>query len=324
MPCWNFSQIITLLYLLWNFSILGVPKPWHTRGLPPQGGISAEGHPLHNDNSNVKMLYITLYFKSVLLTDYSSQHSREVDKYYTTFTDGKTEAEISKLCWRAWHMAQLGKECVVVTDPWQPLPWLLSTTGTEAAGAAWKQVIGSWASLRLSFTSLTPDVVCCPSASTSLTRIFTRLHLWNRESGNVVGTDRGVGETGLGRRKQKKKQTSQRENKNKQDQLGSCPTERKATAERECHSIWRAQTSRNAIERVILSNDITEPLSLALPNIIIGSFWHSQEAGEPLLSPGPDQVLMWLIWHCGGCRLPTTQKHSLTMPPLFLCSLKKK
>lgn len=44
------------------------------------------------------MLYITLYFKSALLTDYSSQHSREVDKYYTTFTDAETEAKISELC----------------------------------------------------------------------------------------------------------------------------------------------------------------------------------------------------------------------------------
>lgn len=45
------------------------------------------------------------------------------------------------------------------------LPWLVNTSDTDAAGAAGKRVIDSWASLRLCFTSLAPDVARCPSAS---------------------------------------------------------------------------------------------------------------------------------------------------------------
>lgn len=199
-------------------------------------------------------------------------------------------------------MAQLGKECVVVTDPWRPLPWLRNTTDTEAAGAAWKHVIGGWASLRLHFTSLAPDVACSPSASYfPHTHFHTTTSLKQGRVGTLWVQTEGLEKQGWEGGKEKEKQTSPSEGKKEQDQLGSGPTEREATAEKECHSIRKAQTSRNAIERVILSNGITEPLFLALPNIIIGSFWHSQEAGEPLLSPGPDQVLMWLIWHRGGC-----------------------
>lgn len=63
-----FTNNHTLVSVM-EFFYTGVPKPWHTWALPPQGSISAEGHPYHNDKNNIKMLYITLYFKSVLLTD---------------------------------------------------------------------------------------------------------------------------------------------------------------------------------------------------------------------------------------------------------------
>lgn len=94
------------------------------------------------------------------------------------------------------------------------------------------------------------------------------------ESG-VVDIEGEVGETGLGRKKTEENiqtDTKMKAREEQEGQLGSSPTERKATAEKKCHSTCKAQTSRNAIKRVIPSKDITEPLFMALPNVIISSF----------------------------------------------------
>lgn len=64
---------------------------------------------------------------------------------------------------------------------------------------------------------------------------YTHSHMTPTVKGGTVktavGAEGGVGETGLGRQKTEKGKEEQK------DQLGSSPTEMKATAEKKCHSI---------------------------------------------------------------------------------------
>ena len=184
-------------------------------------------------------------------------------------------------------MAQLRKEFVAVMNHRWPFPWHLSSTNTEVADAARKQMVDIMAGLRLHTSPCWYHTFNTLGVGKYLPHTHSQVTptLKQGSAETVVGAEGGAAETRLGRQKIEKGKEE------KEEQLGSSPAERKVAAEKKCYAIWTARTSRDAIKGVILSNDITESLFMALPNIIIRSFWHSQEA-EPFLSPGPDQVLM--------------------------------
>ena len=170
---------------------------------------------------------------------------------------------------------------------WWPFLWHLSSTNTEGADAARKQMVDITASLRLHTSPCWYHMFNMLGVGKYLPHTHSQVTPTLKQGSveTVVGAEGGAAEIGLRRQKIEKGKEEQ------EDQLGNSSTERIAAAEKKCYSIWTAQTSRDAIKRVILCNDITESLFMALPNIIIRSFWHSREA-ELFLSPGPDQVLM--------------------------------
>lgn len=81
----------------------------------------------------------------------------------------------------------------------------------------------------------------------------------------------GAGEPGLGRG-QEKIQTDEEARAGRSRRTAWEGAQQEGWHGRdEVPSLRKAQASRNATKRVILSNDITEPLLIASPNIIIRS-----------------------------------------------------
>lgn len=213
-----------------------------------------------------------------------------------------------------WH--GLGKDFVAVMDHWWSFPWLLSPTNTKVADAAWKQVVPSLASLRYAAPRCYPMLNVLPFG-----KYFphTRSHMTPPLKQGRVGAGYRRGWRNRARKAEDRKYEliSRQGWGRTEGPAGSSPTERKPTAEKKCHSTWKAQTSRNAIKRVILSNDIIEPLLVALPNIIIRSFWHSEEA-EPFLPLV--QAKCWCDWPDTAEAVDNSNAlchHATSLPPLF-------
>lgn len=91
--------------------------------------------------------------------------------------------------------------------------------------------------------------------------------------GAVVGAEGGAGGTGPGRRKTENMKWYQSKSEEEQEGRLEAPQQKGIPQrKRSVTPFEKLRHPENAIKRVLLSNDITEPLLVALPNIIIRSF----------------------------------------------------
>lgn len=216
-------------------------------------------------------------------------------------------------------MAQLGKECVVVTDHWPPFPRLLGPTNAAAADAAREQVLGGSASLRLHLSLRTPDVESAVPWQVFRSHTFSHNYISKTgERGIIAGTDRGE------RRKQVWEGGRQKENQ----------TDIKARA-RKNRTTWEAAQQKGPSQQewsVIPFEKLRHPEMLLKGNSEQWHYWATLHGfakyNYQVLLTFPGGRTTPFSWSRPSVdvidltlrRLLTTQMHASARLPLFLSS----